>query len=275
MLASALLHAAWNAGVKVSPDRMAGMAAVSIAASGICALGLPFVALPPPPAWPWLLLGVGASFGTQFVLARAYETGELGVAYPLTRGLAPVITTLAAFALFGEWPAPAGLMGIAAIALGVSALAAEAWRAGRGAGAGAFHTIGLASLAALLAAIYTVANARGVRLSSSALSFAFWSSVPNGLIWIAILHRRGVPLRAMLTDRRARALGGGLVATVSFVLILWATTQAPVALVSALRETAVLFGLVLATVWLKERLTPARIAAGLLILAGLFLLKAG
>jgi drug/metabolite transporter (DMT)-like permease len=70
-----------------------------------------------------------------------------------------------------------------------------------------------------------------------------------------------------------RGLGGGALQTLSYGIALWAMTLAPIAIVAALRETSVLFGAVIAVVILKEPLRTARIAAALLIVAGLVLIR--
>jgi len=68
-------------------------------------------------------------------------------------------------------------------------------------------------------------------------------------------------------------LGGGALAVVSYSIAIWAMTQAPIAIVAALRETSVLFGTLIAVVVLKEPLKPARIVAASMIVTGLVLLR--
>ncbi|WNG19722.1 EamA family transporter [Cystobacter fuscus] len=270
ILLSAVLHAGWNAAVKASGDRTLSMATVSMAGSFMCILALPFVEGPPPEAWPWMFAGFLGSFGTQAILARAYSTGELSVAYPLTRGLAPVTVTAAGALLFSEVPGPLGLAGVVAIALGVALLAADSMRAGGHAGT---STLGLALSAAVITALYTLANAKGARLSPSALNYAVWSSVPNGVVWLGVMLVQRRDLKQHLRTDALRSLGGGLVSNVAYVLVLWCMRQAPVALVSALRETSVLFSILMGVFWLKERASTWRWMAGGMICSGLFLLR--
>jgi drug/metabolite transporter (DMT)-like permease len=270
ILLSAVLHAGWNAAVKASGDRTLSMATVSMAGSFMCMLALPFVEGPPPAAWPWLFAGFLGSFGTQAILARAYSTGELSVAYPLTRGLAPVVVTGVGALLFSEVPGLLSMGGVAAIAVGVSLLAVDALRGGRQTVVG---TLGLALSAALITALYTLANAKGARLSSSALGYAVWSSVPNGVVWFCVMRVQRRDLRQHFRVDAVRTLGGGLVSTLAYVLLLWCMRQAPVALVSALRETSVLFSIILGVFWLKERASAWRWMAGGMICSGLALLR--
>jgi drug/metabolite transporter (DMT)-like permease len=76
-------------------------------------------------------------------------------------------------------------------------------------------------------------------------------------------------------QRWPRGLAGGACIILSYGFALWAMTQAPIAPVAALRETSILFGLVLARLVLHERLGLARLAGGLLILSGAAILRLG
>ena len=68
-------------------------------------------------------------------------------------------------------------------------------------------------------------------------------------------------------------LMGGLGTLISYGLVLWSMTMAPVALVAALRETSILFGTIIAVLVLKERVTRTRLIAVLIIAAGAAVLK--
>ena len=76
--------------------------------------------------------------------------------------------------------------------------------------------------------------------------------------------------RSSPPPRRDWRLGlvGGVGNLGSYGLALWAMTQAPVAMVAALRETSILFGMAIAGLVLRERIGPARLAAAALIVAG-------
>ena len=91
---------------------------------------------------------------------------------------------------------------------------------------------------------------------------------------IYALVRRGAGVfaadGAALDDR---ALGGGVMQVTSYGIAIWAMTVAPIALVGALRETSVLFGTILAVVFLKEPLLMPRVVAALMIVCGLVLIR--
>lgn len=70
--------------------------------------------------------------------------------------------------------------------------------------------------------------------------------------------RGGIPLLRALRRHVVLASLGSSGAMVSYLLILWVWSQAPVAVGAALRDTSVVFGAVIAAVVLKERVTPRR-----------------
>jgi drug/metabolite transporter (DMT)-like permease len=190
----------------------------------------------------------------------------MALAYPLMRGTAPMLTALAAWALVGEVLPPLAWTGIAAICIGVTALARR-----RGV-PGERTTVRLALANAVVIASYTLNDALGVRISGAPLTYTLWlfplSAIPT-LLW---LHR-GRRLRLPNWREVRRGLGGAGCMIAAYALVLWAMTRAPVAPVAALRETAILFGVVLARFLLGER--PGRWGWGgaLTIATGAVLLR--
>ncbi len=245
VLLGAALHASWNVAIRAGADRRretAMLALCSALLSGVVLVMLPL------PRGVWLNLALSAALhGVYFVLvAEAYARGGVALAYPLMRGVAPMLTTFAAWALLGERLSPVVLLGIAAISVGVALLA----RHRRDANERAAVVIALAN--SVVIAAYTLNDAVGARASAAPFGYALWvfvlSAVPT-LAWLAPATLRRLPTRA----EALRGSGGAACSIGSYALALWAMTQAPVAPVSALRETAMLFGLVLARVVLGER----------------------
>ncbi|MCZ7596516.1 MAG: hypothetical protein M5U09_00305 [Gammaproteobacteria bacterium] len=108
VLLAALLHAGWNAFVRASGDRLVVLAGVNIVAMLVGAALVPFVPLPAPAAWPYILLSVVLHCGYYFYLLKAYDRGELIQVYPLARGSAPLLISIGGVLFAGEllspWP---------------------------------------------------------------------------------------------------------------------------------------------------------------------------
>ncbi len=269
VLLSALLHAGWNALVRASADKFLTSLHVVCGAAALGLLIAPALPLPAAASWPWLLASALIHVVYFTLVARAYRGGDLGLTYPLMRGTAPVLTALAAALLLAEAPSPGGWLGIALVCAGVLLLAGGTWRSGSG------HAAGLAALAnAGVIALYTVVDGQGVRLAGHALSYTAWVFVLTAVCMLATAAWRRGPaqLRPAPGAWRAAVLGGaGTLAAYS--LVLWAMTQAPIATVAALRETSIVFAMLIGGLWLGEGWRRLRVASALLVCAGAVVLK--
>ena len=255
-LLSAFLHAGWNAAVKASPDVKGAMAA-QVVSSGLISLPLLLlVPLPPQAAWPWLAVSTLFNILAMVTLLRGYANGGgFGLVYPLSRATSPLLVALFARVAIGETPSTTGLVGIALVSFGVALFAS-------GDGGQRKASLAYALAAGAFSAAYAVSDAQGARLSPSPMGYGLVVSVINAIVF-GTLHRlrTGTPIRHALKANVAVATLGSSAAIASYVLILWVWTQAPIALGSALRDTSMIFGALLATFVLGETMTRRRAAA--------------
>ncbi|MBW8269131.1 EamA family transporter [Caldovatus aquaticus] len=266
VLAGAALHAAWNVAVRGARDRRREAALVVAGGALLAAPALPFLPLPRSAAWPWLAGSVALHVAYFALLAEAYARGAVALAYPLMRGTAPALAALLAWPLFGEALPPPGWLGVGAVCGGVLLLAL-----GRRAADPAAAAVACALANAAVIAAYTLVDAAGARAAGDPVAYTLWLFVLMAFPTVPVLlrFRLAVPGRA----EAARALGGGAASVAAYALALWAMAQAPVAAVAALRETATLFGLVLARLLLGERPGAAGWAGAGAIAAGAALLR--
>jgi drug/metabolite transporter (DMT)-like permease len=265
VLVAALMHAAWNAIVKSSRDQQLDTVLVTAGAAIVSVVSLFFLPLPSPQSWGYLV-GSALIHVAYFALtAAAYRAGDMSYAYPIMRGSAPLLTAVVAGVLLAEPLRAGGWVGILLITAGILLLASNQWRQG------SFDVrLTLSALGnALVICIYTLVDGVGTRLSGNAFSYVGWMLALNAILLIgtAALRRPA----ALIAHARARwhlGLTAGAFAWASYAIALWAMTQAPLAMVAALRETSVLFGTILAALVLKERFGAIRYAAALLVCAG-------
>jgi drug/metabolite transporter (DMT)-like permease len=266
VLFAALLHAGWNALVKLGLDRFSSVLFLALAQGAIALLLLPFFGPPPRVAWPWVLAGSALHSGYKLVLIRAYGHGDLSQVYPLARGTAPLIVALAGALFLGETMVPARLAAVAAIAAGIMLMAGKGGLTRAG--------LGWALATAAFTASYTMADGIGARIAGSASAFTLTMFVLDGLFMLVygLAARGGPALLALLPAWRGGAAAGAM-SLGAYWIAIWAFTQAPLAMVAALRETSVLFAMLIGAVLLKERPGPRRWAAAALMLAGVALIR--
>jgi len=270
VLLGALLHASWNALVKSSSDKDLDMAVIHLIGSF---LGIPLVAFagwPVPAAWPYIAASVVIHIGYYLALTGAYRHGELGLTYPLMRGVAPLLVALSATFTLGETLSPLAWAGVLGISCGVLVL---------GLTAHAFtvpKAVGFALANAVIIAIYTVIDGLGVRASGNALQYVATLFLLDGWPFALLMFAtRGHAVGRYARHRWPVATLGACASLGSYGIALWAMTRAPVATVAALRETSVLFAVVLGAWFLKERFTPRRVIGACTIVAGVMALRLG
>jgi len=269
VIASAALHAGWNALLKIGLDRFLTASLIQIGAGAIALLALPFVPMPNAATWPWIVLSALLHIGYNVFLSRAYQYGDLGQVYPLSRGSSPLLVAGLSVLLLGELLPGGQLFGLAVLVAGIWLMAVRG-----GSGKASRGLLLCALMTALFIASYTLADASGARANGDPLSYSLWLFAVNGLVMaLVILGQRGPRVvRELGPHWRAGLVGGGM-SMLAYTIVIWAMTQAPVALVSALRETSVVFALLIGRLWLGESLPPIRLLACLIILAGVALMK--
>ncbi|WP_440982199.1 EamA family transporter [Shinella sumterensis] len=268
VLLGAALHATWNALVKSGTDKSLDAAMVALGAGAVGLFFLPFVPLPKPEAWPFILVSAVLQFAYFQLVAAAYRAGDIGLVYPLMRGVAPLIVAMTSGLVLGEHLTTTAMAGVLVISAGVLTLALESRRGGR-------HAILLALANAVVIATYTFVDGAGARVSGNAISYTLWMALlPPVLLFAWAIARRGTaPVWNHVRRNWARGLFGGAGSIASYGLALWAMTRAPVATVAALRETAILFALLISVFILKEKASIWRYVAGAVIACGVLVLK--
>lgn len=273
VLFAALLHASWNVIVKSGNDKYLNAVMVCGGAGVIALSFIPFMPLPTVASWPYLVTSTTLQVCYLFLVAAAYSNGDMSLAYPLMRGTPPLLVALASGPLIGEVLGGTQWLAIGLISCGVLTMALSS-RMKVTAGQNTSRTVVIALINALFIAGYTLVDGMGVRVSGNAVSYTLWAFLFNGIPVVAWgIWKYRTQLLCQIRSRGHLALIGGAGSLGSYGLALWAMTMAPVAMVAALRETSILFGMVLSLVLLREHISRKRLAGALLIVGGTVLMR--
>jgi len=260
MIASGSIHAVVNAILKGGKDKMTGRAIIDGSSALIL---LPATLLVPLPAGAWGWLGLSAAIHCLYLYAvvRAFETSDFSAAYPVMRGVAPMLTAALAILVFGEQVSTREIIGIALIggAVAMLVIGRHLGRAG----------LGWALLTAAMIGCYTMADAHGVRAAPRSVSYIVWSFVLSGgaIVTMFGLASRGRIFVAALGQWKAGVTAGAL-SIVTYGLALNAFALGAIAPLAALRETGMVTALAIAIFFLGERVTLMRALSVLGILGG-------
>ena len=260
MIASGSIHAVVNAILKGGKDKMTGRAIIDGSSALIL---LPATLLVPLPAGAWGWLGLSAAIHCLYLYAvvRAFETSDFSAAYPVMRGVAPMLTAALAILVFGEQVSTREIIGIALIggAVAMLVIGRHLGRAG----------LGWALFTAAMIGCYTMADAHGVRAAPRSVSYIVWSFVLSGgaIVTMFGLASRGRIFVAALGQWKAGVTAGAL-SIVTYGLALNAFALGAIAPLAALRETGMVTALAIAIFFLGERVTLMRALSVLGILGG-------
>ena len=270
VLGAAVLHATWNAVVKGGTDKRLNMAAVMLGHIPFAMVSLLFVPLPAVESLPYLAAGIGLHFGYQIFLMRSYEKGDLTQVYPIARGSAPLIVAVFSVLVLGVHLAAMEIFAILLIGAGILSLAlvrrADGMRNG--------HAGILALITGLFIASYSLVDGLGARLAGTSLGFFSWLAIGNGVVMIFYLRAVSPNVLRDLPRKGGKVflLGGGA-SFIAYAIVTWAFTQAPIAIVTALRETSIIFALLIGVFFLRERLDLAKVFSTAITLVGAVLLR--
>ncbi|KUJ66159.1 hypothetical protein ACZ90_40670 [Streptomyces albus subsp. albus] len=286
VLLAAVTHAGWNALAKAIGDQLLAFTLIAGGALLPAVAGAWLTPLPSAGAWPYLVTSALLHIGYQLLLMRSFTLGDFGQMYPIARGTAPLVVTVAAALFVGEslggWQAAgvavasAGLVGLAL--WGVLPLGPAARRTAPRPGSGPPWPALLAALATgLTIAGYTVVDGVGVRASGTPLGYLCWLMILQGPFipaYACLRHRGRLP--GLLRPYAVRGLLGAALSLAAYALVLWAQTRAPLAPIAALRESSILVGAAIGALFFKERFGAPRIlAAGVMVLGIGLMLRAG
>jgi len=281
VLAAAVTHATWNAIAHGIKDQTLAFALIGV---GGIVIAIPLVivtAMPRADCWPYLLGSVAIHVFYNLLLMRCYRLGEFGQVYPLARGTSPLVVTILAAVFVHEHLALAQIAGVVVVSAGLAFLVLAGRRPRLAGGSGGVAHPGK-QRAAFVAAVgtgltiaaYTTVDGVGVRLSASPVGYIGWLMLLEslGVPMFALARRRDVllkqPRRILLAG-----LAAGALSMLAYGLVLWAQTRGALAPIAALRETSVIFGAIIGTLVFREPFGRTRIAATLLVAAGIVMLN--
>lgn len=264
------MHAGWNVMVKLRLDRFLSLFLIQglMGVMGLAMLALfPF---PAAPSLPYVLTSGALHLGYNLFLARSYRTGDLSQVYPIARGAAPLLTLLVSWFVIHEGLSLGGSIGIGVLVAGIWLVSLAGRRAVRLDGMTLFFALGTS----VFIAAYTIVDGLGGRLSGSPSGYAALLFVIDAIfLSIAAVVLRGPGVFAQVAPYWRLGTAGGVLSAGAYWIAIWAMTHAPIAAVAALRETSILFVIVMSMKVLNETVTVPRLGGAVLIAAGAIMLR--
>lgn len=265
-LFAAILHASWNALLRSGTDKLWSMTVMCITIGITCCSIAFFISPPSSASWIFAILSAVLHIGYNLFLIKSYQAGELSLIYPIARGSSPILITLGASMTAGEQISISALIGIILVSGGIIALTLHGRRITRVSLSYALGTGGFI-------AAYSVIDGIGSRLSGAPVAYTVWMCMLWGMLMPLIyISLRGPRRLLRFNPEFVMAAIGGLVSLLAYGIVIYAMSYAPMGTVSALRETSVLFALLIGYFFLNETLSFRKLFASLIITIGIIII---
>jgi drug/metabolite transporter (DMT)-like permease len=272
---AAFIHAAWN--LLSNRAAVAGPTFVFAYNLVACVAYAPWVAwLLAQGALTWSLPVAGCislsgliHLAYSVCLQRGYQEADLSVVYPIARGTGPTFSSLGAFLLLGEAPSSQGLLGLAAVVIGIGLISTQgdlaAFRRPSGQ-AGVRWGVGTG----LFISTYTVVDAYGVKtLGIQPVVLDWFSNLLRFVLLAPVVLRDLNRARELMQRRWLLAIGVGLLSPLSYILVLAALEMgAPLSVVAPTREMSMMIGALFGMLMLRETVGAWKPAGCLVLVAG-------
>lgn len=280
VLAGALLHALWNMLAKKASGGLPFVWLFGVV-SVLCMIpwGIRAAWIMPHAlsweAWACVAASAVVHIGYSLALQKGYQVGDFSVVYPIARGVGPLCAVCGAMLFLHEWPSAWGTLGALAISIGVFLLArggTASLMGNKPVAAGVFWGV----LTGISIAAYTVIDGWAIKVLQLPPALFQTLSLTLRALMLAPFALRNISLLHQQWQINARhILGVGMLAPLAYVLILIALQHAPLSTVAPLREIAMLLGVVLGALVLREKLSRQRWLGAGVMLAGAVAIASG
>ena len=270
VLFSAVLHAIWNSMASKYKNKNVSIPAIVYGHVPACVLAVIILPMPSIESFPYIILSALIHQGYQNFLLMAYQKGKFTTVYPVARGFGPLVATVISIIFLGVYLKVFTLLSILLISAGVIFIGLFSKSVLKN------YKILYTSLATgVFIGIYSVVDGYGARISMSAISYMSWVFIFSALFFPIVLKFRKQKniLKKTLNEGKVIFWVGGFFSYVAYVITVWAFTKAPIPMVSALRESSIIFAIFLGYFYLKEKISLYKIISILLIFAGVLGLK--
>ena len=270
VMAAAVMHAGWNVLVKLRLDRFLSLFLIQTLMGVIGAAMLAIFPWPAAASLPYALSSGVLHLGYNLFLARSYRTGDLSQVYPIARGAAPLLTLIVTWLVAEERIGVLGILGIGVLVAGIWLVSLVGRKGVKLDSLTLFFALGTS----VFIAAYTVVDGLGGRMSGSPSGYAALVFVLDAIFLLAFgLGTRGTRVISQVAPHWKNGLAGAILSVGAYWIAIWAMSHAHIAAVAALRETSILFVMLMSMKVLKETVTLPRIGGALFIVAGAVLLR--
>ena len=268
---AAILHSVWNGMVKNQDDKYIALAAIVLGHVPLSIIVLFFTPMISIKSIPYIFISSIFLAGYEWCLLSAYRLEDYTKVYPIARGIAPIFIVIFSLLFFSINISKFELIGIFVISLGIIILSLQNFKYIKN-----YSAILYAMATGFFISCYSITDGFGGKVSLSPINYTAWLMTFNATVTFPILlviMKKTDALKKVFTKGKKIFFVGGPLSYTAYATVVWAFTHSPVPLVAALRETSIIFALLIGYFFLKEKLNLIKIISIFIIFVGAIFLK--
>ena len=269
VLFATFMHAVWNGMIKYHPDKVIAVSAIVFGHIPLAIVAIIILPAPTIDCIPYIIASAIIHQGYQWYLLSAYQIGDFTKVYPIARGFGPLVATIISILILGLVLKSLVILSILLICVGIMILGLMDKESKNS------KVLQLSLFTGFFIGLYSLVDGYGARVSLSPIVYISWSFLLNALLFpilLKIKNYKNIFQNVISRGKKVFWIGGTL-SFIIYVIVVWAFTKAPIPMVGALRESSILFSILIGYFFLKEKITTTKIISIFLIVIGVIGIK--
>jgi len=270
VIIASMFHATWNGMVKKHSNKVTALSAIILGHVPISIIAVIFLPMPSFDSLPYIIVSAFIHQGYNWFLLKSYSVGDLTKVYPIARGFGPIIATIISIFFLGLIISKASILSISLVCAGILIISLFGYKTINN-----LNIIKYSLITGFFIGLYTVIDGYGARVSLSAISYMSWGFILSAMLFPILLkiNKYDNIFRNIINDGKAIFWIGGSISYLVYGVVIWGFTKAPIPMVSALRESSIVFVIFIGIFFLDEKINLAKIISIILIFLGVIGLK--
>ena len=270
VIIASMFHATWNGMVKKHSNKVTALSAIILGHVPLSIIAVIFLPMPSFDSLSYIIVSAFIHQGYNWFLLKSYNVGDLTKVYPIARGFGPIIATIISIFFLGLIISKASILSISLVCSGIIIISLFGYKTINN-----LNIIKYSLITGFFIGLYTVIDGYGARVSLSAISYMSWGFILSAMLFPILLkiNKYDNIFRNIINDGKAIFWIGGSISYLVYGVVIWGFTKAPIPMVSALRESSIVFVIFIGIFFLDEKINLAKIISIILIFLGVIGLK--
>ena len=270
VILASFFHATWNGMVKKHSNKVTALSAVILGHVPMSIIAIIFLPMPSFKSLPYIIASAFIHQGYNWFLLKSYNLGDLTKVYPIARGFGPIIATIISIFFLGLVISKASVISISLVCVGIITIGLFGYKVINN-----LKIVKYSLITGIFIGLYSIIDGYGARVSLSAISYMSWGFILSSILFPILLkiNKYYNIFKNIINDGKAIFWIGGSISYLVYGVVIWGFTKAPIPMVSALRESSIVFAIFIGFFFLDEKINLAKLISITLIFVGVVGLK--